>query len=114
MQINDIKQRIDRVEECADQAERALQSGQVDPQLRQSIDAVHQQARQAQQACQSQSQQQMGDASQLRSVVEQLEQAADRAMDACRQAGNVDPQLKQAIQQAHQEASSLKKQIQMG
>ena len=112
MQINEVKQRIDRVEQCADDAERAIQAGSVSGELRQSVDAMHQQARQAQQACGSQ--QQQGDPSQLRNVVQQLEQAGDRAMQACRNAGNVDPSVQQAIQRAHEEASNLKKQLQMG
>jgi hypothetical protein len=36
-------------------------------------------------------------------------------MQACRQAGsNVDPKLRSAIERAHEQASSLKKQLQMG
>ena len=112
MQASEMKQRIDRVEQCADEAERAVQAGSVSGELRQSVDAMHQQARQAQQACSSQ--QQQGDQSQLRQVVMQLEQAGDRAMQACRNAGNVDPQIQQAVQRAHDEASSLKKELQMG
>jgi hypothetical protein len=112
MQISDLKQRIDRVEECADEAERAVQSGSVPSELRQSVDAMHQQARQAQQAC-STSQQQGADESRLRDAVMQLEQAGDRAVQACRNAGNVDPKVQQAVQRAHDEASSLKKQLQM-
>lgn len=112
MQISDVKQRIDRVEQCADEAERAVQAGSVPDELRQSVDAMHQQARQAQQACSSQ--QQQGDPSRLREVVMQLEQAGDRAMQACRNAGKVDPQLQQAVQRAHDEASNLKNQLQMG
>jgi hypothetical protein len=112
MQMNEIKQGIDRVEQCADDAERAMQAGSVSADLRQSVDAMHQQARQAQQACGSQ--QQQGDQTRVREAVMQLEQAGDRAMQACRQAGNVDPQLQQAVQRAHSEASNLKKQVQMG
>ena len=112
MQMSEVKQRIDQVEQCADEAERAIQSGSVSSELRQSVDAMHQQARQAQQACSSQ--QQQGDESQLREVVMQLEQAGDRAMKACRDAGNVDQRVQQAIQRAHDEASNLKKQLQMG
>jgi hypothetical protein len=112
MQLSEVKQRVDRVEQCADEAERAMQSGSVSSELRQSVDQMHQQARQVQQACSSQTQQ--GDASSLRGPVTQLEQAAERAMDACRKAGNVDPNLQQAIQRAQQEASGLKKEIQMG
>lgn len=112
MQTSDLKQRIDRVEQCADEAERAIQAGSVTGELRQCVDAMHQQARQAQQACGSQ--QQQGDQSRLREAVMQLEQAGDRAMKACRSAGNVDPQVQQAVQRAHDEASDLKKQLQMG
>ncbi len=112
MQMSQVKQRIDRVEQCADEAERAMQTGSVPGDLRQSVDAMHQQARQMQQACNSQ--QQQGDQSGLREMVNQLEQCGDRAMQACRNAGSVDPQLQQAVQRAHQEASNLKKEIQMG
>lgn len=111
MQVNEIKQRIERVEQCTDEAERAVQAGSVPNELRQSVDQMHQQARQAKQMCSSQ---QQGDESQLRQAVMQLEQAGDRAMQECRKAGNVDPQVQQAIQRAHEEASNLKKQIQMG
>jgi Tat protein secretion system quality control protein TatD with DNase activity len=112
MQMNEIKQGIDRVEQCADDAERAMQSGSVPADLRQSIDAMHQQARQAQQACGVHPQQE-GE-TELRDAVMQLEQAGDRAMQACRQAGGIDPKLQQAVQRAHSEASNLKKQVQMG
>ena len=112
MQTSELKQRIDQVEQCADEAERAIQAGSVSGDLRQCVDAMHQQARQAQQACSSQ--QQQGDQSRVRDAVMQLEQASDRAMQACRNAGNVDPKLQQAVQRAHDEASNLKKQIQMG
>lgn len=116
MQMNDVKQRIDRVEQCADEAERAIQqSASVPSDLRQCVDTMHQQARQAQQMCANQSQQQQqGDTSQLQQAVMQLEEAGDKALDACRRAGNVSPQVQQAVQRAHSEASQLKKQIQMG
>ena len=112
MQVTNLKQSLDSIEQCADEAKRAVASAS--PELRQSVEQLHQQARQAQQACSSAGSQQQGDASQLRQPVMQLEQAADRAMQACRTAGNVEPQLKDAIQRAHQQASQLKKQVQMG
>jgi uncharacterized protein Yka (UPF0111/DUF47 family) len=112
MQMSELKQRIDRIEECADDAEQAMRTGSVPADLRQRVDAMHQQARQLQQACSSTGQQQ-GDQSRLRDMVAELEQSGDRAMDACRQARNVDPRLQQAVQRAHQEASSLKKEVQM-
>lgn len=113
MQMNDLKQRIDKVEECADEAQEALMSGQAPEPLRESVQQLHQQARQARQMCASGGSNQQMD-SQVRDAVLQLEQTADRAMQACRQGGNVSPQLQQAVQKVHAEASSLKKQVQMG
>ncbi|MBL0419048.1 hypothetical protein JI739_01690 [Ramlibacter sp. AW1] len=113
MQMNELKQRIDKVEECTDQAKHSLQSGSASTELAQCVQQMHQQAHQLQQACSQQNQQQMGQDS-LRQQVEQLEQLGDRAMQACRRAGNVDPQMQQSVQRAHDEISSLKKQMQMG
>ena len=51
----------------------------------------------------------------MRSTVMQMEQTGDRAMQVCRSAGNsVDQKTQQAVQRAHDEISSLKKQMQMG
>jgi hypothetical protein len=113
MQSSEIKQSIDNIEECADEAKRACGSASGD--LQQAVQQLHSQAHQAQQMMGAGgSSQQQGDTSRMREPVMQLEQAADRAMQACRTAGNVDPQLKDAIQRAHQQASQLKKQVQMG
>ncbi|WBY02065.1 hypothetical protein PE066_00565 [Ramlibacter tataouinensis] len=121
MQGTELKQRVDQIEQCTDDAKRAVTSGSATPELRQCVQDMHQQARQLQQACsggqQQMGQQQMGQQggldSGLRQQVAQLEQTADRAMQACRQAGsNVDQQTQQAVQRAHQEISSVKKQMQ--
>ncbi|MBA2965532.1 MULTISPECIES: hypothetical protein [Ramlibacter] len=113
MQADQLKERINRIEQCADDAKRAVQAGSVPPELRQQVDQLHQQARQAKQDCDSQ--QQMGQSQdKMRQQVMQLEQTADRAKQACSTASNLDPQAKQAVQRAHDEISSLKKQIQMG
>ncbi len=116
MQGNQLKQRIEQIEQCTDDAKRAVANGSATPELRQCVQDMHQQARQLQQACSS-GQQQMGQQvsqdSGLRQQVAQLEQTADRAMQACRQAGsNVDQQTQQAVQRAHQEISSVKQQMQ--
>lgn len=115
MQADQLKERIDRIEECADEAKRAVQAGSVPQELRQAVDQLHQQARQAkQQASGSSSGQQQAGQDSLKQVVMQMEQTGDQAMRACRSAGNVDPQAQQAVQRAHDEISNLKKQIQMG
>lgn len=105
MDTQQLKQSIDRVEECADQAKRAVQSGAASSDLRQAVDTLHQQARQVKQSGAT-------DEGTLRQAVMQLEQTADRAKQACKSAGQVDPQLQQAIQRAHDELSQLKKQLQ--
>lgn len=110
MQAEQMKQRIDRIEECADDAKRAVQSGSVPQELKDCVMSLHQQASQAKQQMGSQAQ--MGQDA-MRGTVMQMEQMADRAMQACRNAGNVDPQVQQAVQRAHDEVSGLKKDVQM-
>lgn len=114
MQMNQLKQRIDRVEQCADEAKQAVYGSAAPAELRQCIDEMHQQARQVQQSCDAQQQQQAGsDQGRIRDTVERLEQTGDRAMQACRNAGNsVDSRLQQAVQRAHDEISNLKQQMQ--
>jgi len=114
MQADQLKERINRIEECADQAKQAVQAGSVPQELKQAVDTLHQQARQAKQDANNQ--QQMGQGQDgLQQAVMQLEQTGDRAMQACRNSGtSVDPQTQQAVKRAHDEISSLKKQIQMG
>jgi len=56
--------------------------------------------------------QQSNDESQLTSCIDRLEQTGDRAKQACKSAGGaVDPQLQSAVMQAHDQISSLKKQM---
>lgn len=113
MQIDQMKQSVNRIEECVDEAKNAVRAGSVPNEVRQCVDSLHEQARQVQQSCNSPQQQAGQD--DFRQQVMQLEQTGDRAMQACRQAGNsVAPQAQQAIKRAHDEISSLKKQIQMG
>lgn len=110
MDSQELKQCIDRIEECADEAKRAVQAGSVPDELRASVDTLHQQASQAKQSAGAQP-----DEEALRGSVMQMEQSADRAMQACRSAGGqVDAQVRQAVENVHAEASKLKKQIQAG
>lgn len=105
MDTQQLKKKIDELEQCADDAKNAMQSaGNVPQPLREGIENLHQQARMAKKDG-------TGNDDALRDKVMQIEQAADRAMAACRNAGNVDPKLQQAVQQAHDEASKLKKQV---
>ena len=110
MDSQELKQCIDRVEQCADEAKRAMQAGKASSDLRDCVNDLHQQASQAKHSAGAQP-----DENAMRGTVMQMEQAADRAMQACRRAGDqVDQQTQQAVQRAHAEASKLKKQIEAG
>ena len=115
MQAEQLKESIHRIEECADEAKRAVQQqASIPSELRDCVMNLHDQAKQAQQQVDGAQQQGQGQDS-LRQAVMQMEQTGDRAMQACRQAGNsVDPQTQQSVKRLHDEVSSLKKQIQMG
>ena len=108
METQEIRQGIERVEACADEAKNAVQSGSVPQDLQQCVLELHKQASRAKHSGSP-------DENALRQTVMQLEQTADRAMQACRQAGSsVDPKTQQAVQRAHDELSNLKKQMQAG
>ena len=109
MQQEQLKQRIERLEQSADQAKQACQkAGNVPEDLKQCVMALHEQASATKHATQGQ---ESATPDSLRKDIVQLEETADRTMQACRNAGNVDPQLQQAVQRAHAEASSLKKEL---
>lgn len=108
MNSQELKQRIDKIEECADEAERAVQAGSAPGDLRQCVEQLHQQAKQAKQAGSA-------DEASMRQQVMQMEQTADRAKQACSSAGTkIDQKTQQAVMQAHSEVSNLKKQLQQG
>jgi hypothetical protein len=108
MQIEQLKQRIERIEQCADEAKQACQKGSPPADLRDCVASLHQQASATKHASQGQ---ESASEDSLRKDVMELENTADRAMQACRNAGNVDPQLQQAVQRTHAEVSSLKKEL---
>lgn len=114
MQADQLKQSIHRIEECADEAKKAVQQqASIPSELRECVMNLHDQAKQVQQQVDSGSPQMGQDT--IRQSVMQMEQTGDRAMQACRQAGgSIDPQTQQSVQRLHDEVSSLKKQIQMG
>ena len=108
MQLSDVQQRFSRVEQCIGDASRACQeSASVPPELKQSIQQLDQRSSEARQLFQGQGQ----DESRIRDCVNELEELSDQALDACSEADNIEPQLKQAVQQTHSELSSLKKQM---
>lgn len=106
MQPNEVQQRFQRVEQCIDDAYQACQQSQSAPeQLKQSIQQLDQRSDEARQLIQGQ------DQGKIKECIYELEELSDRALEACKQAGNIEPQLKQAVQQTHSELSSLKHQM---
>ena len=47
LQADQLKQRIDKIEECTDEAKRAVQAGSAPAELRQIVGTLHEQAHQA-------------------------------------------------------------------
>ena len=106
MQMNQVQDRLNRIEQCTDQAASAMQntSSQPPEELRRCIDQMHAQAREVRNMAQ-----QSTDQNQLTSRIDRLEETGDQAKRACQKAGSsVDPQLQSAVMQAHDEISSLK------
>jgi chromosome segregation ATPase len=106
LQANEIQQRFSNIQQSIQQASQACRSGSNVPEdLKQCIQQLDNESSNAQQVMQSQDQQQ------ILQCVDNLEQLGDRARDACQQSQNVDGQLKQAVMQAHDELSDLKRQM---
>lgn len=103
MQPQAIQQAIDAIEQATDKAVEQLKKGGVDPALQSAVQDLHQQAR---------TKRALTDPQALVQAALDIEQAADKAMEACRAGGQVDPDLQQAVQDAHQKASQLKHQVQ--
>lgn len=111
MQQDQLRQRINQVEQCAEDAKRSSYGNTVPAEVRECVDKMYWQARQARAACSPQLQQQVAGVDQLRGMVDELEQLGDRAVQACRASGNVDPALEKAVQRAHDETSRLRQQM---
>ena len=107
MQMSQVQQRMNQIEQMADSALSATRSSQAPDDLRQCVDELHRKARAARDMCGGQA----ADESQVVRTVDDLEQVGDRAMKACRSAGSIDPQVQSAVKRAHDEISSLKKQL---
>ncbi|MGH8178385.1 MAG: hypothetical protein ACREV5_19175 [Steroidobacter sp.] len=106
MQINQIKQQFSQVEQSINRATQALQSDSSAPQeLQDTVRQLGSKCTQTKQLVQ-----QSQDEQSIRQSIEDLEQTGDRAKKAC-ESGNVSSQTKNAVLQAHDQLSQLKKQL---
>jgi hypothetical protein len=100
---------VNEVEQYVDEARQCMHSAHPPQQVRECIEQLHEAARRAKREASS-----VDDDARMQPVIFALEKEADRTLQACRAAGNVDPKLMSAVQRAHDEASHLKKQVQAG
>ena len=106
LQANEIQQRFTSISQAIGQAAQACSAdSDVPSELFNSIQKMGKQSDQALAAFMS------FDPERIKKMVADLEQLADRAKQVCSNGGNVTPQMKVAVNQMHDQLSSLKKQI---
>ncbi|MES2537984.1 MAG: hypothetical protein V4632_19150 [Pseudomonadota bacterium] len=104
MQARQVKEEFPRIEQYIDKAAQlSKSSSNVPDELRSSLSELEREADQAKSIL---AQEQNDD--RIVDCVDHLEELGDRAMQACKQAGNIDDQMRQAVQQAHGALSELK------
>ncbi|HVL77593.1 MAG TPA: hypothetical protein VM406_16385 [Noviherbaspirillum sp.] len=103
---NEIQQQYSQVEAAIHQAaQRCESTGSVPMDLKDSIQRLEQQTSQARDVILSQ------DENRIRQCIDDMEEIGDQAKAACENAGQLDPQLRDAVMQAHQQLSNLKHQL---
>lgn len=107
MQAEQIRERFTRIEEWIDDAAQACrQSITVPEALRSCLNELDRKTDQAKQLVETEN-----DQERIRQCVDKMEEAGDRAMQACRHAPDLDQQLQISLSQAHLEISTLKQQL---
>ena len=105
MQAELIRQRLDRIEQYADEAKQAVKPASVPEDVRQGVESLHEQASEAKRNP-------LMDHVLYRETVLALEDLADEALQACRNAGGaLDPQVLHAVQRAHGELTRMKEEV---
>ncbi|HEY4542805.1 MAG TPA: hypothetical protein VIG66_10590 [Noviherbaspirillum sp.] len=103
---NQIQQQYNQAEAAIrEAAQRCESTASVPMDLKDCIQQLDQQSSQARSVIQSQ------DENRIRECVDQLEELGDKAKAACESGGQVDPQLKDAVIQVHEQLSNLKHQL---
>lgn len=106
LQENEIRQRFRNIEQTIHHAADACaHTSGVPMDLKDCIQQMDQRSSQAGEVMQS------SDQDRMMQCVDELEEMGDRAKDACERAGNVNPELRDAVMQAHRELSDLKHQL---
>lgn len=104
MQANQVKEEFPRIEQYIDNAAQLCQlNSNVPDALRNCVSELDQESDQAKQMLE----QEQND-NRILECIDRLEKLGDRAMQACRQAGNIDDQMQDAVRQAHDAIADLK------
>ena len=106
MQMEQVQERLSQIEDCIRDAARLCKNSNAPQDLKDSLMELDNEYDEALETVQN-----AEDESEIVECVDWLEQLGDEALQACRSASNLDPQLQQAVQKAHQELSSLKHQF---
>lgn len=107
MQTEQIKQRLSQIDQSIDQANQACRfAGNAPATLQECLMSLDRESEQAMQMAQR-----SGSDGEIRDCVDRLEELGDQAVQACREAGDISPQLSNSVQQAHDAISNLKHQL---
>lgn len=105
MQTSEVREKISNIEQCVDKAARACQQSSAVPDpLRKCLNELESESDQARQLIQN-----TDSADQIRQCIDRLEQLGDRAVQECQRSSTVDRPLQNAVQQAHDAISDLKR-----
>ena len=103
MQASQVKNELPRIDEQVRNAALLCQTSDVPDQLRDCIGTLERETAQAASMVENEQNDQR-----IIDCIDHLEELGDRAMQACRKSGNIDPQVQQAVQTAHGAISDLK------
>jgi hypothetical protein len=104
MQTSQIREEFAGIKQRIDNATTACQiSNAVPDELRECLGELGRESDQARQVIEVENNE-----NRIRQYVDRLEKLGDRAMHACRQDTNVDPQVADVVREAHDAISSLK------
>lgn len=105
MQAEQIRQNLERIEAYVDEARQAVKTASAPEEVRKAVGSLHEQASSAKH-------QPLMDHVLYRETVLQLEELADDAMRACRDAGGgLAPEVLEAVRRAHGELSRMKEAV---
>lgn len=104
MQASQVKQEFPRIDQFIDNATQLCQTNRnVPDELRNCLSELDRESDQTMQVLEQEQNE-----NRIVECIDRLEKLGDRAVQACRQAGNIDEQMQKAVQQAHDAISNLK------